>query len=102
MRYIFLKIIMQRFWQGFSAYQIGGAAIGNDFNLLGLAVLIAMLAWSLAWKGVAIWRAARAGHRKWFIVLLVLNTFGILEILYIFVFGKRIKPADTAAENTGL
>ncbi len=47
-----------------------------------------LIIWSLAWKGVALWKAAKLNHLKWFIVLLVIQTFGVLEILYIFVFSK--------------
>ena len=47
-----------------------------------------MTVWSLAWKGVALWKASRNNQKKWFIVLLILNTFGILEIIYIFYFSK--------------
>ncbi len=48
-----------------------------------------LLIWSLVWKGLALWRSAQLGSKKWFVVLLVLNTAGILEILYIFVFSKK-------------
>ena len=50
--------------------------------------LYLILIWVLAWKGVALWKAARNGHKKWFIVLLVVNTLALLEIVYIFYFGK--------------
>ena len=45
--------------------------------------------WLLAWKGVALWRAARNSHLIWFIVLLIVNTLGILEIIYIFAFSQK-------------
>lgn len=45
--------------------------------------------WTLAWKGWALWIAARQREKYWFIALLVLNTVGILEIAYIFFFSKR-------------
>ena len=45
-------------------------------------------AWSLVWKGFALWKSAKNGQRNWFIALLILNTFGILEIIYIFYFSK--------------
>lgn len=49
--------------------------------------------WVLPWKGVALWKAARNGHKKWFIALFLLNTFAILEIIYIFYFSKpKPKP----------
>jgi|WetSurSiteA1Bulk_404760.scaffolds.fasta_scaffold02542_3 hypothetical protein len=44
--------------------------------------------WSLAWKGYALWVAARKESKIWFVVILVLNTIGLLEILYIFVLSK--------------
>ncbi len=53
---------------------------------IGLAVL-----WTLPWKGVALWRAARRGEHWWFMVLLVVNTLAVLEILYIFVFSRKPK-----------
>ncbi len=46
-------------------------------------------AWSLAWKGFALWRAARNGQRNWFLAFLLINTLGILEIIYLFYFGKK-------------
>ncbi|MBW3014786.1 hypothetical protein KY328_04800 [Candidatus Woesearchaeota archaeon] len=52
------------------------------------AALIALLAWTLVWKGWALWVAARKSAKIWFIVMLVLSTAGILPILYIFVFSK--------------
>ena len=59
--------------------------------LTGIMLLAIILAgvWSMAWKGVALWRAGRNGHLVWFIVLLIVNTLGILEIIYIFAFSRR-------------
>lgn len=61
----------------------------------GIAVwLIAIiLIWSLVWKLLALWKSARNKHLVWFIVMAVINTMGILPILYIFVFSKfKSKP----------
>ncbi len=55
-------------------------------------ILVAIL-WTIPWKGIALWKAAKNNHKWWFIALLVINTLAILEILYIFVFGKRRKVA---------
>ncbi len=46
-------------------------------------------AWTIPWKGVALWKAARREDRWWFVALLVVNTLGILEMLYIFIWSKR-------------
>ena len=50
------------------------------------AVLIAIIVWSLIFKGIALWNAARNHQKRWFIVLLILNTLGILEIIYLIWF----------------
>lgn len=60
-------------------------------------VLIVFLAvWSLLWKGVALWKSARNNDLRWFIVLLLVNTLGLLEIAYIFIWSKR-KDANQIA-----
>jgi hypothetical protein len=45
--------------------------------------------WSLVWKGLALWRAAQLKQRNWFVGILILNTLGILEIVYLFFFAKK-------------
>jgi|GEM_PF-2287983 methionyl-tRNA synthetase len=56
----------------------------------GISMAIMLIAlWSLVWKGIALWYAARRGEKGWFTWLLVLNTLGILEIIYIFAVAKR-------------
>ena len=63
-----------------------------DFPFLaGVFWLLFLLAvvWSAAWKGVALWRAGRNGQLAWFIVMFIVNTLGILEIIYIFAFSRR-------------
>lgn len=52
-------------------------------------IIILLTLWVIPWKGWALWKAARASDRPWFIALLVLNTLALLEIFYIFVFSKR-------------
>lgn len=50
--------------------------------------LIILTIWSLFWKAWALWIAARQGQKIWFGALLVVNTAGILEIIYIFWASK--------------
>jgi len=52
-------------------------------------VLFLIMLWVLPWKGLALWKAAHKKDQWWFIVMLVVNTLGILEILYIYVFSRR-------------
>lgn len=48
-----------------------------------------LLVWSIAWKGFALWRASKNDQKNWFIAILVINTLGILEIVYLFAFAKK-------------
>lgn len=50
--------------------------------------LIPLLIWSLIWKGISLWKCGRNNQMKWFLVLLVINTVGILEIMYIVWFQR--------------
>lgn len=54
-------------------------------------LILILVLWELFWKGIALWKAARESQRYWFIAILILNTVGILPILYIFLFkeGKK-------------
>lgn len=66
-------------------------------GLLWLAIFLAV-AWSMAWKGISLWRVGRNGHLVWFIVLFMFNTAGILPIIYIFAFsrkGNKIPPYES-------
>ena len=48
-----------------------------------------LLVWSLAWKGMALWKAGRNNQPWWFVALLIVNTVGLLEIVYLMWFQKR-------------
>lgn len=63
-------------------------------------IVLLVVAWTLPWKGIALWKAARLGKRKWFVALLVVNTLGILEILYIFVFSEKKPPLGSQGHST--
>ncbi len=54
-----------------------------------LVLLLLLVVWTLVWKGLALWRAASLRQKPWFIVLLVINTLGILEIIYLFFVAKK-------------
>lgn len=65
-----------------------------------LLILVALLVWSLIWKGMALWKSGRNGDKGWFIAMLILNTLGILEIIYIVAFSKdEENPVDTKRQG---
>ncbi|MFA6132095.1 MAG: DUF5652 family protein [Patescibacteria group bacterium] len=50
-----------------------------------------LIVWELVWKGFAMWHAGRNNQSYWFVALLVLNTVGILPMVYLRFFQKKIK-----------
>lgn len=61
-------------------------------------VLILSL-WTIPWKAVALWKAARARSIVWFVIIMVVNTLGILEIIYIFFFSKKKLTENTPVQS---
>lgn len=57
-----------------------------------------VLIWSIFWKGMALWKAAQRRDKWWFIAILILNTLGILDIFYLYVYVRLIDQKK-AAEN---
>ena len=73
--------------ESMTSYDALGSALGISATTV--IVLMAVISiWSLVWKGLALWKSASKKSIPWFIVLLIFNTVGILDILYIFVFSK--------------
>lgn len=64
---------------------------GTGVGFLGLSMMLGLIVWSLAWKGLALWKAAQVGHKGWFVALLIVNSLGILDILYLYVFSDKKK-----------
>jgi hypothetical protein len=60
----------------------------NNASYLNI-ILLVLAIWTIPWKGYALWLAAKRGQKIWFIVMLILNTVGILEIFYIFQIVKK-------------
>lgn len=68
--------------------------IANDLGVSIETLIVVILIigiWQMIWKGIALWRSAELSQKWWFIAILLLNTFGILEIIYIFFVAKKYK-----------
>ncbi|HUX81006.1 MAG TPA: DUF5652 family protein [Candidatus Paceibacterota bacterium] len=61
--------------------------------------------WTLVLKGYALWYAARGNQKWWFLALLIINTLGILEIVYLIWFRSKsdgvVPPAPVASSVQG-
>ncbi len=61
----------------------------EKFILANQWIIWLAILWTIPWKGIALWKAARKSDKAWFIILLIFNTLAILEIIYIFIFSKK-------------
>jgi len=53
-------------------------------------VITAVLAiWEIVWKLIGLWKAARNNELGWFICIAVINSIGILPIIYILMNRKK-------------
>ena len=59
-----------------------------------MTVFIVLAIWELIWKGVALWRAAYRNERYWFVALLLINSAGVLPILYMLSTEFRENKGD--------
>ena len=64
--------------------------LNQVLNQLGIPLwgFLIFIIWSYTWKLLALWKSARKNSPVWFIILALVNTAGILEILYLFVFSE--------------
>lgn len=54
-----------------------------------LAIIFLLAIWTLVWKGFALWHSARNHQKAWFFFLLIINSLGLLEIIYLLFFRKN-------------
>ena len=52
-------------------------------------VIILIVLWDAIWKLIALWKSARSNQLGWFILLGVINSAGILSIVYLLLHKNR-------------
>jgi len=62
----------------------------------GTVIFFVLVVWSLLWKGLALSRAAKKDDKAWYVILLVINTVGILEIIYLYF----VSPVDKSDKKS--
>jgi len=53
-------------------------------------LIIILIIWELYWTARACWYAAKRNDRGWFLVFLIVNLFGIPEMIYLQKYRKSI------------
>lgn len=54
-------------------------------------LLVLLVAIDIILRGMALWKSARNGQMYWFVALLVINLVGILPLIYLLWFAKKLK-----------
>lgn len=66
-------------------------------NIIYLILVLAL--WEAVWKGIALWKCGRYNQLYWFVAIFILNTVGILPIIYLLAFQKKApKKAQVVAK----
>ena len=60
-----------------------------DMLNLNSTLFYLLIIWSVIWKSIELWHEARNKQLAWFIALIVINTAGVLEVLYLIFFRKN-------------
>lgn len=66
--------------------------------------LYLIILFDLLLKGIALYKSARKDQRIWFVVLLVVNSMGILPIIYLFLnkdIGFKAQTKATSKKRRG-
>ncbi|VVB81240.1 Uncharacterised protein [uncultured archaeon] len=53
--------------------------------------LLPLIIWEAIWKAIGLWKSARNNQLYWFIAILIVNSVGILPIIYLAFFQKKRK-----------
>ena len=56
-----------------------------------IPLIIILAIWDMIWKIVAMWYASRDNQKMWYILLAIINSIGVLPILYLLVIRKGDK-----------
>lgn len=83
---------MQPFTPFYSPYAVSVFAALAPF----IAILVL---WTIIIKGFALWHAARNSQKWWFIAILVINTLGILEVVYLIWFRPSATKSPAVSSS---
>lgn len=56
-----------------------------------IPLLIVLVIWELIWKGMALWKSAQRKEKGWFVAVLLINSVGILPLIYLISHGDILR-----------
>ena len=52
-----------------------------------------VIVWDAVWRGIALWKSGRNNQLAWFIFLFIVNSAGILPIIYLIIHRNKKKKS---------
>lgn len=91
-------IMMQEFYS--NSHWGMGPLWFMGIGIVGMTFIAVLAIISIALKGYSLWHASKRNEKGWFIAMLILNTVGILELIYIiFILKKWSKKEEKKHEH---
>ncbi len=53
--------------------------------------LMILVIWEIVWKGLALWFASKNNQKIWYVAILLINSIGIIPLVYLVFFRKDKK-----------
>jgi methionyl-tRNA synthetase len=78
-------------------FPIVNSPFAPNLAVIFIPLIFIVLVWSVIIKGYALWCAARRSQKGWFVALLLINTVGILEVIYLIWFRSATPDAGESA-----
>ena len=63
------------------------------FALVSSPWIYVVMAWDSVWRGIALWKSGKNNQLTWFIFLLIVNSAGILPIIYLIIHRNKKKKS---------
>ena len=84
-------------WNSFGSYGYGMHSFGPMFWFAPIMFILFPLV--IALKGYTLWSAAKRNETWWFIAFLLINTMGLLELIYIIFVLKKFSEKTNSHKH---
>ena len=61
----------------------------GGYEMTLILIILLVVVWDLSWKMIALWKSARRDQKVWFIFLAIINSVGILPIIYLLLYKDQ-------------
>jgi hypothetical protein len=70
----------------------------ENLDLSWIILIIILAVFEIIMKGITLWKCGRNNQINWYIAILILNTAGILPVIYLMYYQKDQKHIEQLSE----